>query len=218
MLQRYGRAIIATDGSSLGDLMVEKIATFGIAVGDRVWGGYLGGLDQTSYMSEVWGLYKLLASITDMEGEIWVIIDNNSVQKEAEARRLGRRSGDTRNAQRIWRAIAANILRVRGIRFDWVPSHGKKVGPLERWDAPEGHDSGYWRELNDAADKEAARLRDLRWGREKNWRDVRDRAGRRADAALKRVHRGSEHFREDYPEQASRFPSYLRKFGKKSLQ
>ncbi len=33
---------------------------------------------------------------------------------------------------------------------------------------------------------------------------------------LERVHRGSENFRADYPEQVSRFPAHLRQFGRRA--
>ena len=64
----------------------------------------MGGMDQTSYMAEVWALYKLMISIKGLLGKILVVIDNESVQKEAEARRLMGLSG-LQNGAYVWSEI-----------------------------------------------------------------------------------------------------------------
>ena len=93
LLREGGRAIIATDGGSKGDCLAERVGSIGVVVGNARARGGLGGIDQTSYMAEVWALFKVLRSIAGIVGEIWVIIDNEAVQKEAEKWRLGRRNG-----------------------------------------------------------------------------------------------------------------------------
>ena len=112
-------------------------------------------LDQTSYKAELWALFKLVRTIADVRGEIWVIIDNMSVQREAELRRVGGRphGGKVGNCPGLWNKVEGLILRCPGLRFAWVPSHGKKG----EWEAPEGHDSREWRKLNDIADEEASK-------------------------------------------------------------
>ncbi len=76
-------AHIATDGSAVGR-NIEQNAGWAIAVEEEwVKGGEVDGMDQTSYMSEVWALYKTMCSIEGLAGKIDIIIDNQSVQKEA---------------------------------------------------------------------------------------------------------------------------------------
>ena len=53
------------------------------------WRGAVGGLDQTSYKSELWALYKLLISVKGIAHKIVVIIDNQAVAREAMARKRG---------------------------------------------------------------------------------------------------------------------------------
>ena len=67
------------------------------------------------------------------------------------------------NSPGIWAKIGDMIAKCPNIRFEWVPSHGKK---LKEWSAPEGHDGDEWRRLNDAADKEASAALERRWIRE----------------------------------------------------
>ena len=98
--------------------------------------------------------------------------------------------------QGLWNKIGALIASCPGLRFGWVPSHGKK----EHWEAPDGQDSHLWRSLNDAADREASAARDARWESEIGMRNGWAWEERRAEAALRRVFKGSEALREDYPE------------------
>ena len=51
-----------------------QVASVGIAVGDWDWGCELGGIDQSSYMGEVWALYWLMLAIQGIQGDVWVII------------------------------------------------------------------------------------------------------------------------------------------------
>ena len=51
-------------------------------------GAGIGGLDQTSYKSELWALYKLIKSIAGMRGSITIIIDNQAVAREAALRKM----------------------------------------------------------------------------------------------------------------------------------
>ena len=147
-LRHGGKALIATDGGAMGDNHAERVGSIGVAVGGARAQGPLGGIDQTSYMAEVWALYKVMRSIAGIEGEIWVIIDNQSVQREADRWRTGTRKG-VGNCPGIWWKIRDFMLKCPGIRFGWVPSHGKKQ---EEWEAPEGHNTVEWRALNDEAD------------------------------------------------------------------
>ena len=100
-LRRGGKALIATDGGAMGDNHAERVGPIGVAVGGARAQGPLGGIDQTSYMAEVWALYKVMRSIAGVEGEIWVIIDNQSVQREADRWRTGTRKG-VGNCPGIW--------------------------------------------------------------------------------------------------------------------
>ena len=147
--------------------------------------GPLGGIDQTSYMAEVWALYKVMRSIAGVEGEIWVIIDNQSVQREADKWRTGTRKG-VGNCPGIWWKIRDFILKCPGIRFGCVPSHDKKQ---EEWEALEGHNTMEWRALNDEA-KEASVARDERWLSVSGMRNSWVWAERRASASLERMYRG----------------------------
>ena len=88
-IRSRGWALIATDGGSKGTSFEERRASIGIAVGDKKWHEPIGGLDQTSYKSEVWALYKLLESIKGIRGKVVVIIDNQAVAREAALRRAG---------------------------------------------------------------------------------------------------------------------------------
>ena len=102
-----------------------RVGSYGVAVGEVRRGGILGGLDQTCYKAEAWALFKLMRSIAGVQGEIWVIIDNLPVMREAESRRAGlpRPLGTMPG---LWRKIGELIQKCPGIHFGWVPSHAKK--------------------------------------------------------------------------------------------
>ena len=88
LIGESGVATIATDGGAMGGYFDERVASFGVAVGSKRVRGRVGGMDQTAYKAEAWALYKVLRSIQGLRGTIWIIIDNQAVQREAEARRL----------------------------------------------------------------------------------------------------------------------------------
>ena len=185
---RAGRAVIATDGGAQGKIFKERVAAYGVAVGMRSWNGRVGGIDQSAYMAEVWALYKVLKSIEGLGGEIWIIIDNYAVMDEADRRRRGfkKMSGCCPG---LWFEVQQLIDRTLGLRFGWVPSHGKK---MESWKPPDGHCADEWRRLNDAADLAVGVTRDLRWFEETAMRDSWNKARLRARAALGRLWKGAE--------------------------
>ena len=86
-VDRRGWALIATDGGSKGTCFDDRWASFGIALEGRHWSGKIGGLDQTSYTSELWALYKLVVTIKGIQGRIIVIIDNQAVAREVALRK-----------------------------------------------------------------------------------------------------------------------------------
>ena len=124
-IRRRGWALIATDGGSKGKTFEERKASYGIAAGQRTWEGRVGGLDQTSYKSELWALYKLLKSIAGVRGRIIVIIDNQAVAREAALRKVGQGTKGI-NCGGLWERIQGELTTCPGIAFEWVPSHGKK--------------------------------------------------------------------------------------------
>ena len=193
---RVGRAVIATDGGAQGKIFRERVAAYGVAVGMRTWNGRVGGIDQSAYMAELWALYKVLKSIEGLGGEIWIIIDNYAVMDEADRRRRGfkKLSGCCPG---LWFKVQQLIDKTLGLRFGWVPSHGKK---MESWKPPDGHCADEWRRLNDAADLAVGVTRDQRWIEEAAMRDSWNNARLRARAALGRLWKGAEAFRADYPE------------------
>ena len=90
-IRRRGWALIATDGGSKGTCFDDRQASFGIALERRYWNGKVGGLDQTSYKSELWARYKLVTTIRGLQERIVVIIDNQAVAREAAWRKEGER-------------------------------------------------------------------------------------------------------------------------------
>ena len=83
-------ALVATDGGSKGSCFDDRWASFGIALEDRYWNGRVGGLDQTSYKSELWALFKMVITIKAIQGRIVVIIGNQAVAREAALRTEGK--------------------------------------------------------------------------------------------------------------------------------
>jgi hypothetical protein len=192
-----GRAVVGTDGGAAGKVADERVAAYGVAVAKKQYYGEVGGMDQTAYMAELWALYKVLRSLRQLTGEIWIIIDNWAVCGEA---RLWQGVGRVKlgNCPRIWAKVQTMIEEMPGLNFGWVPSHGKKQ---DTWEAPEGHETEEWRRLNEMADEAAGWARDGRWVREAERRNARALAKRRARAALERLWKGAEALRADYPEE-----------------
>ena len=194
---RTRRAVVATDGGAQGRVFRERVAAYGVAVGNKTWHGRVGGIDQTAYMAELWALYKVVKSIEGLGGEIWIIIDNFAVMSEAEKRR----GGYTRlsaSCPGLWCKVQQLMDKTPGLRFGWVPSHGKKAGS---WNPPEGHSAEEWRRLNEEADAAVGVTRDRRWLEEEPMRDSWGKAKLRARAALGRMWKGAEALRADYPEE-----------------
>ena len=73
----------------MGSSMEERVASYGIAVGEVQRRGEVGGMDNTSYKAEVWALFKLMVTIAHLGGDILVIIDNLAVVREATLRLRG---------------------------------------------------------------------------------------------------------------------------------
>jgi len=96
----------------------------------------------------------------------------------------------------LWFKVQQLIDKTLGLRFGWVPSHGKR---MESWKPPDGHCADEWRRLNDAADLAVGVTRDQRWIEEAAMRDSWNNARLRARAALGRLWKGAEAFRADYP-------------------
>ena len=119
-IRRHGWALVATDGGSIGKNLEERRASYGIAVGQSTWEGSVGGLDQTSYKSELWALYKLLRSIAGTRGRIVVIIDNQAVAREATLRKKGQGSKNI-NCEGLWQRIQEELTTCPEIAFHWVP-------------------------------------------------------------------------------------------------
>ena len=68
-IAKRGWALIATDGGSKGTCFDDRWASFGIALEDRYGSGKVGGLDQTSYKSEIWALFELLTTVNGYSGQ-----------------------------------------------------------------------------------------------------------------------------------------------------
>ena len=149
-------ALIATDGGSKGTGFEDRVASFGVAVGDRAWKGNVGGLDQASYKSELWALFKLMTSIRGMNHRVTVIIDNQAVAREAALRAHGK-GNEKNNCARLWQRIQEAINGCPRIEFHWAPSHGKKEG---LWAPRDGFREQEWRGLNKAADTAATEEQD----------------------------------------------------------
>ena len=131
-------------------------------------------------MGELWALVKALRALEGLQGEIWVIIDNQSVLGMAQRHQRDRVAVQL-NCPRIWAEVRRILATIPRMRFAWVPSHGKKEGG---WHPPAEHSEREWRALNDAADAAAGVSRDLAWALEMVMRQGWKFAHWRAQAAL----------------------------------
>ena len=82
------------------------------------------------------------------------------------------------------------------LTFQWVPSHGKKEG---WWQPPDGFREKEWRDLNERADKAATAVQERLWRAQEQYRVGLRATRKRTQEALQRVWRGAETFRKTYP-------------------
>jgi hypothetical protein len=194
-LAASGNVVIATDGGACGAQWRDRVAAFGVAVGDFTYSEQLYGVDNSAYAAELWALYKVCVTIAGVPDPIIIIIDNMAVVRGAKALLTDCLTACD-NCPGLWQKLATLFKRLPKLTVEWVPSHGKSPW----WTAPKPTDTESWRLLNDAADVVLAKPRDLAWARDEPRRLARDASARRAKAALQRCWKGAEAFREDYPE------------------
>jgi len=145
---RSGRVVVATDGAA-----EAGVATWAIADGLRLATGAVQGEDQSSFAAEVEAVRQVLQAAGvlpgDRETEVVVLVDSR-----ATIDLYGREAPPT-HAVEQWRQglEAVATLRGRGIdvRWQWVPSHGRRAEGYRAPYIPEQQA----RDLNNVADRAA---------------------------------------------------------------
>ena len=188
---------VATDGSS----EQQSAGAWAIAINGETAavkvGGMLTGADQGNYCAELEAVWQLIQANREAREELRILTDNKAVV-DGVRKLLGGEKWNPAYAFRRWEEMRAP-LRGQQVRIEWIPSHGKRADwkpdstPLTAQQC---------RSLNEAADEEAGR----HCQRQKERYDFQgvaaeiDRASRRAEKALRRLHMGTLKFINDRPE------------------
>ena len=87
---KQGQAIIATDERAKGKDWHCHVGTYGIAGSAFDDGARMVGLSQFPYTGELWALLKTMTSMSGINDEILIIIDNMAVAEDADLRSKGK--------------------------------------------------------------------------------------------------------------------------------
>ena len=179
------RVVIASDVGAKGRTFRERVAAYGLAVGNEYyWGGRLPGFDQSGPAGERYAALEPLRAAADSQVPTTLAIDNLGVVNTL--KKLQSLADTTAATQAhsplvvglcapCWQWEALTILREKpDICIGWVPSHGKYLEwtPLAPFQAL----SEEWRAANDVADTEASKHLDVWWSEEQLLRTDWDHA------------------------------------------
>jgi ribonuclease HI len=139
--------LCATDGSSVGRSLEERVAGFGAAAGDCAVQGPVPGLDQTAPGSEMHAIIQAVRAARAAMVPCIFVIDNKMVVAGTQAAIQGRRPGGE-DFSAAWAHLRELFSQLPGCQAHWCPSHGKS----EDWQPPHGHSAVVWRAINDKAD------------------------------------------------------------------
>lgn len=184
-----GRALLASDGGSMGAEYPTRRASVGLAVRSctgevKGWGVARPGRDQSSFGAEFWGLWVLTKALAAaaVPADAW--IDNLSIVNKGRAAWGGRWT--ERRMAAAWWHVRHSARDLHDLALRWCPSHGKQPD----WAPPMPFQGPEIRALNARADKEASKELCAQWetgaAARVGTQVIRDWAQR----ALHRQHRG----------------------------